>query len=239
MNQSNAETTMKTGMETEEWQYGQSNGQPNPIGREPYQSVPRPPHYSQSYQKDQTSMHYQNGCQHHQGQQYGAPPPTQEYAQYPQQQHTPHASAYGGIPLPIPPQQGYVPQYQGMPQHNQPQYAVPPQQPPYYAPMYPQGYVPNQGYAPMGQPMHNHPDYNLYNQMTHGLSSFFNFKDERFLKGAIVGAAATFLLTNDSVQKSAIKSLVKVWSLFQGGVEEVKERFRDAEAEIKSEEQQK
>ncbi len=87
--------------------------------------------------------------------------------------------------------------------------------------------------------MHQHPDYNLYNQMTSGVSSFFDFKDERFIKGAIVGAAATFLLTNESVQKNTVKSMVKVWNLFQGGIEEMKERFRDAEAEVKSEEQQK
>lgn len=70
-----------------------------------------------------------------------------------------------------------------------------------------------------------------------GLGSFFNFHDERFVKGAITGAALTFLLTNDSVQKNAIKSVVKLWSLFQGGVEEIKERFKDAEAEIKTETQ--
>lgn len=70
-----------------------------------------------------------------------------------------------------------------------------------------------------------------------GLSSFFNFRDERFIKGAITGAALTFLLTNDSVQKNAIKSVVKLWTLFQGGVEEIKERFKDAEAEIKTETQ--
>ena len=70
-----------------------------------------------------------------------------------------------------------------------------------------------------------------------GLGSFFNFHDERFVKGAITGAALTFLLTNDSVQKNAIKSMVKLWSLFQGGVEEIKERFKDAEAEIKTETQ--
>lgn len=70
-----------------------------------------------------------------------------------------------------------------------------------------------------------------------GLNSFFNFRDERFLKGAVTGAALTFLLTNDSMQKNTIKSLVKFWTLFQGGIEEIKERFQDAEAEIKAEEQ--
>ena len=85
------------------------------------------------------------------------------------------------------------------------------------------GYYAQPAYAP-----HRHDS---------GLASFFNFRDERFVKGAITGAALTFLLTNDSVQKNGIKSLVKLWSLFQSGMEEIKERFKDAEAEIKTEEQ--
>lgn len=68
-----------------------------------------------------------------------------------------------------------------------------------------------------------------------GAAAWFNFRDERFVKGLLVGAAATFLLTNESVQKGAIKSLVRVWTLVQGGVEEAKERFRDAEAELQAE----
>jgi len=57
-----------------------------------------------------------------------------------------------------------------------------------------------------------------------------------FLKGLLIGAAATYLITNDSVQKTAIKSAVRVWSSVQGGMEEIKERFRDAEAEIQASE---
>ena len=53
-----------------------------------------------------------------------------------------------------------------------------------------------------------------------------------FLQGALIGAAAAYLLTNDSVQQTAIKSAVKTWTLIQGGMEEMKERFRDAEAEL-------
>lgn len=54
----------------------------------------------------------------------------------------------------------------------------------------------------------------------------------RFIKGALVGAAAAYLLSNESVQQNAIKAAVKAWSLLQGGIEEMKERFRDAEAEL-------
>jgi hypothetical protein len=76
-----------------------------------------------------------------------------------------------------------------------------------------------------GQPMYN-PYYQQQN------SSLFN---DRFLKGLLIGAAAAYLLTNESVQRTAIKGAVKAWSLLQGGVEELKERFHDAEAEIRSE----
>jgi hypothetical protein len=53
-----------------------------------------------------------------------------------------------------------------------------------------------------------------------------------FLKGAAAGALAAYLLSNEQVQQQAIKAAVKSWSLLQGGIEEMKERFRDAEAEL-------
>lgn len=56
--------------------------------------------------------------------------------------------------------------------------------------------------------------------------------NSRFIKGALVGGLAAYLLTNENIQQSAIKGAVKVWSLLQGGLEEMKERFRDAEAEL-------
>lgn len=56
---------------------------------------------------------------------------------------------------------------------------------------------------------------------------------DRFMKGLLIGAAATYLLTNEQVQRTAIKGVVKAWSLLQGGIEEVKERFGDAEAELR------
>lgn len=59
--------------------------------------------------------------------------------------------------------------------------------------------------------------------------------NDRFLKGLLIGAAAAYLLTNESVQRTAIKGAVKAWSLLQGGVEELKERFQDAEAEVRAE----
>jgi hypothetical protein len=102
--------------------------------------------------------------------------------------------------------------------------------PPPYQAQAAYGYAPYYGAHPSGSHPHDH-------QFLHGLGSFFNFRDERFVKGAITGAAITFLLTNEGVQKNTIKSLVKFWSMLQGGVEEIKERFQDAEAEVKAEEQ--
>ena len=55
---------------------------------------------------------------------------------------------------------------------------------------------------------------------------------DRFLKGLLIGAAATYLLTNEQVQRTAIKGVVQAWSLLQGGLEEIKERFGDAQAEL-------
>lgn len=66
-------------------------------------------------------------------------------------------------------------------------------------------------------------------------SPWLNFSNDRFIKGALIGAAAAYLLTNESVQRTLIKSAVRTWSLVQSSVEEVKERFQDAEAEIQAE----
>lgn len=85
---------------------------------------------------------------------------------------------------------------------------------------------------PMGYP--GYPtDASHYRQAQN--SGLFGFANERFFKGLLIGAAAAYLLTNESVQRTAIKGTVKAWSLMQGGVEELKERFHDADAEIRAE----
>ena len=56
--------------------------------------------------------------------------------------------------------------------------------------------------------------------------------NDALIKGLLIGAGLTFLFTNETVQKNLIGAAVKVWSTLQGGVEEMKERFRDAEAEL-------
>lgn len=93
----------------------------------------------------------------------------------------------------------------------------------------PHGYPPFSGQAPVGA-------YPTYGQIS-GNASVVGLGGQRFWTGALIGAAAAFLLTNESVQRATIKTAVKAWSLMEGGFEELKERFRDAQAEIKAEEE--
>lgn len=79
---------------------------------------------------------------------------------------------------------------------------------------------PPQAAAPMPQPP--------------GAPPLFGFANERFVKGLLIGAAAAYVLSNESVQHSLIKGAVRLWTGLQGGLEEVKERFQDAEAELQA-----
>ena len=53
-----------------------------------------------------------------------------------------------------------------------------------------------------------------------------------YAKGLLLGAAATYLLTNPKVQKAVVKGAVALWSSVQGSVEEVKEQIEDIKAEM-------
>lgn len=103
---------------------------------------------------------------------------------------------------------------------------------------YQQGYAP--GSSPSGHPTGPYqpafyPAQAGYPAAQHqNQTPFLNFSNDRFLKGLLIGAAAAYVLTNESVQRGAIKGVVKIWSTLQGGVEEIKERFQDAEAEIRA-----
>ncbi len=104
--------------------------------------------------------------------------------------------------------------------------AAPPANP--YASPTPPNYAPGYGMAYAYPPVANAPAV----RSTHLLTN------PRFIKGALIGAAVAYLLTNEKVQHATIKTAVKAWSLVQGGVEEMKERFRDAEAELHAADQQ-
>ena len=55
-----------------------------------------------------------------------------------------------------------------------------------------------------------------------------------FIKGALIGAVATYLLTNETAQKAIFKTIAKGTDMFQAGIEEMKERMEDAKAEIEA-----
>lgn len=56
-----------------------------------------------------------------------------------------------------------------------------------------------------------------------------------YVQGMLIGAAVTYLLTNESVQKAIIRGVARVIGSVQGGIEEMRERYRDAEAEMAAE----
>jgi hypothetical protein len=58
---------------------------------------------------------------------------------------------------------------------------------------------------------------------------------DKFLRGLLIGGAAAYILTNESVQKAIIKTGLKVYSTLAGGVEEFKEKIMDVKAEIEAE----
>lgn len=55
---------------------------------------------------------------------------------------------------------------------------------------------------------------------------------DSLIKGLAIGAGAAYLLTNETAQRTILRSAVQVWSLLQNGIEELKERIQDAEAEV-------
>lgn len=79
---------------------------------------------------------------------------------------------------------------------------------------------------------------NPYNQNSQSLpfNNLFNsFDGGDFLKGALIGAGVTYLLTNENIQKGIFKMIAKGTQVAQAGVEEMRERYEDAKAELDSE----
>ena len=66
-------------------------------------------------------------------------------------------------------------------------------------------------------------------------NGFFNGD---FVKGALIGAAVTYLLTNKNAQETIFKVFGKGSELFSAGMEELKERYEDAKAQIQAQQEQ-
>ncbi len=79
---------------------------------------------------------------------------------------------------------------------------------------------------------------NMQNQMPQGKknsSLYGSFDTSNFIKGALLGAVGAYLLTNEKAQKTIFKGAIKASDMFQAGMEEMKERFEDAKAEMDTE----
>ncbi|XPV69526.1 MAG: YtxH domain-containing protein [Halarcobacter sp.] len=76
----------------------------------------------------------------------------------------------------------------------------------------------------------------INNQPVQNNQSTFNNAD--FIKGALIGAAATYLLTNKNAQQTIMKAFSKGNELFQAGMEELKERYEDAKAQMETQDNQ-
>ena len=64
------------------------------------------------------------------------------------------------------------------------------------------------------------------------------FNNGDFIKGALLGAAVTYLLTNKNAQESIFKAFGKGSELFSAGIEELKERYEDAKAQMQANQEQ-
>ncbi|MCI5969362.1 YtxH domain-containing protein [Helicobacter sp.] len=88
------------------------------------------------------------------------------------------------------------------------------------------------------QSMQNQGENNSQNNTQNNTQNFLgglldaNNSKQVFIKGALIGTAATFILTNENAQKAIFKGFAKISSLFESGIEELKERYEDAKAEI-------
>ena len=89
-------------------------------------------------------------------------------------------------------------------------------------------YMENPGYEAHGHPPEMAEDVSA----SSGLTSFFQFDNDSFWKGILVGSLATLLLTNSTVKKGIMKTIIKASASVKGGVEELKEQLSDVEAEV-------
>lgn len=61
-------------------------------------------------------------------------------------------------------------------------------------------------------------------------------RDRYFLGGLAVGSVVTLVLANPDVQRALFRGVARVALVARSGLEEIKERFHDAEAEVAMEE---
>lgn len=75
---------------------------------------------------------------------------------------------------------------------------------------------------------------NPYINTTAQDSLFGTFDTKNFLVGAAIGALGAYILTNENAQKAIFKTIAGGSQMFQAGIEELKERYEDAQAELEA-----
>ncbi|NQY21226.1 MAG: YtxH domain-containing protein [Campylobacteraceae bacterium] len=83
-------------------------------------------------------------------------------------------------------------------------------------------------------PYINKNDIQVENQSVNTQNTSSGFNQGDFIKGALIGAAVTFLLTNKGAQDTIMNAASKGSELFQAGMEEMKERYEDARAQMEA-----
>ncbi len=80
--------------------------------------------------------------------------------------------------------------------------------------------------------MYNSPNAKYAGENKSILASWFDYKNNTYLKGLLIGAGVTLIATNPTVQKAVVKGSVALWNAIRGGVEEIKEKIEDVKAEL-------
>ena len=88
----------------------------------------------------------------------------------------------------------------------------------------------NPYFASIPQPQN--PYMSQANAAQGGILATLTTQKGEILKGAAIGAVAAFILTNPTTQNAIFKGIAKLSSLLEMGVEELKERYEDAKAEV-------
>lgn len=94
---------------------------------------------------------------------------------------------------------------------------VPPGAP--FPPPFPPGFGPGAGAGTTSTGANPHPHPNA----------------DSLVKGLLVGAGAAYLLSNETAQRTILRTAVQAWALVQNAIGELKERLHDAEAEVAAE----
>lgn len=73
----------------------------------------------------------------------------------------------------------------------------------------------------------------------HGLQGLLGSRqNEQFILGALIGAAAVYVLGDEEMRNKIVKSAMKIYAGIAGGFEEMKEQMADMRAEIEAEQNQ-